>query len=98
MESCRRDFQGHAQLFHVGGGGALQLCGKRKVRQPRDQPSLSSGGFSIWTILQGAEDMGAAIAASNTDTVALDGRNAQANQIARAAHVVLRVIVGLPTM
>ena len=41
------------------------------------------------TVLQGSEDMGAAIAASNADMDTLNSRNAQDNHIIRATYVVL---------
>ena len=44
--------------------------------------------------LQGTEDVGAAIAASDADMAALDGRNDQADQISQTVRVILRVVVG----
>ena len=55
------------------------------------------GGLSIWTGLQGSEDVGAAITTSDADKDALNGRKAQADQIFWVARVVLRVIAGLLT-
>ena len=48
----------------------------------------------MWTGLQVAEDIGEAIATSDSDMAVLDGRNAAADQIFRAARVVLRVLIG----
>ena len=57
-------------------------------------PECPAGGFSVWAGLQGAEDVGGAIAASDADMADLDGRNTQADWIVRAENVVLRVLVG----
>ena len=48
----------------------------------------------MWTSLQGVEDMGESIAASDEDVAVLDGKNAVADQIIWAARVVLWVLVG----
>ena len=52
----------------------------------------------MWMVLQGNKEVEFAIVASDSDMADLDGRNAQADQIFRAAHMVLQVIVGPLTM
>ena len=47
----------------------------------------------MWTILQGVEDMGESIAASNSDMEVLYGKNTTSDQIILAAWVVLWVLV-----
>ena len=48
----------------------------------------------MWTSFQGVEDMRDSIAASEKYMAVLDGENAGADQIIRAARVVLQVLVG----
>ena len=48
----------------------------------------------MWTSFQGVEDMGESIAASDKYMAVLYGKNAAADQIIRAAQVVLQVLVG----
>ena len=48
----------------------------------------------MWTFLQGTEDVGAAIATSDTDMAALDGRKSQADQVLQVVRVVLQFLVG----
>ena len=61
---------------------------------PGQNSFCPAGGFFVWRGMHGAEDIEAAIAASNTDMAALYRENAQANQIIWLVWVVLRVIVG----
>ena len=53
-----------------------------------------AGGFSMWTGLQGTEDVMAAISESNAYMAALDGCNDQADHTVWSASVVLWVLVG----
>ena len=48
----------------------------------------------MWSTLQGKGDIGTQLASADADLVALDGRNAMIDQIARAAKVHLQVISG----
>ena len=48
----------------------------------------------MWTFLQGTEDVGAAIATSDTDMADLDGRKSQADQVLQVVRVVLQFLVG----
>ena len=48
----------------------------------------------MWTILQGKEDVGDRMASADANLMALDGRKAVADQIARAARVHLQTISG----
>ena len=68
------------------------LAGDRLV-EPGTNPACPAGGVSMWEGLLGSKDVGAAIAASDLDMAALDGRNTQANQIVRAERVVIWFIV-----
>ena len=52
----------------------------------------------MWTGLQGSEDVGADIATFDAEMATLDERNTKADQIVRAARVVLWVIIGPLTM
>ena len=72
MESCRHDFNGHAQLLDVGGALYKFLVGIRFFN-PGNNHTCTTGGFSVWMGLQEVKDMGAAIAASNADMAALNG-------------------------
>ena len=60
----------------------------------RTNPECPVGRFSVWTGLQGAEDVGSAIAASDADMASLDRRNSQADHIFWAERVVLWFLVG----
>ena len=53
--------------------------------KPGQNPACHKGGFLVWTSLQGVEDMGDSIAASDEYMAMLDGKNAAADQIIRAA-------------
>ena len=80
-------------------GGGLKLHHGRPVCQPRDQPLLvRQGGLSVCTFLQGSEDVGTAIAASDADMDTLNSRNAQDNHIIWATYVVLLDIFRSLTM
>ena len=75
-------------------GGSLYnfVAGDRFVNQVKN-PACPTGGFLVWTILQGVEDMGESIAASNSDMEVLYGKNTTSDQIILAAWVVLWVLV-----
>ena len=76
MELCRHDFHGHTQLLHTGGALYNFIAGDRFVN-PGQNPACPAGGFSMWTGLQGAEDIGEAIVASGANMTALDVKNAR---------------------
>lgn len=61
--------------------------------KPGQNPACHKGGFLVWTSLQGVEDMGESIEASDKYMAVLDGKNAAADQIIRTARVVLQVLV-----
>ena len=52
---------------------------------PGQNLDCPTGGFSVWNRWQGVEDMVEAISASDEDMAVLDGKNAAADQIIRAA-------------
>ena len=79
-------------------GGIYNFVAGDRFFNPGTNPAFPTGGFSIWTGLQGSEVVGVAMVASNADTAALNDRNAQANQIIRVVRMVLRVIVRPLTM
>ena len=93
IESCRRDFHGHVQLLHMRGALYIFVAGNR-LANPGTNPACLKGRFSVWTGLQGAEDMGTVITTYNADLAILDGRNSQADHIIWAVCVLLLVIVG----
>ena len=76
-------------------GGAVYkfITGERFVK-PVHNLVCPAGDFLVWTGLQGPEDAGESMSASDLDMAALDGLNATADQIFRAARVFLRVLVG----
>ena len=82
----------------MGGGGLFNFLDGDWFLNPGTNPTCPAGGFSVWTPPQGMEEVGVAISASYEDMVALDGRNAQADQIFRAARMVLWFVVGPLTM
>ena len=73
------------------------MAGNRFVKVGTN-PNFLAGGFSVWTGLQGSEDVGAAIAVYDVEMAALDSRNTQADQIVWVAIVVLWVIIGILTI
>ena len=91
MQVCRRDFMGHADLLHVSIPLYNFVAGDR-FTNPGDNPACPAGGMSLWTSLQGQNDIGYRMATADADMAALDGRNAAADQIARAARIHLQVI------
>ena len=54
--------------------------------------------MSMWTTLQGTGDVGERMASADADLTALDGRNALAEQVARAAKVHLQPISGVTNL
>ena len=92
INEFRHYFHGHSQLLHVGVSPYNFVVGDRFVN-PGQNPACPTGGFLVWTSLQGVEDMGDSIAASNSDIEVLDGKNAAADQIILAARVILWVLV-----
>ena len=74
-------------------GGGFNFGARDRFLDPGLNLACPVVGFSIWKYLQGTEDIGAAIAASNTDMASLDGRNDQADHIVGALRMVLRVVV-----
>ena len=97
MLVCRRDFLGYADLFHVSIALYNVVAGDRFVNLG-DNPACLTGGISMWTSLHGHVDVGDRMATADSDLSALDGRNAQADQIARAAKVHLVPISGARTL
>ena len=76
------------------GGGLFNFFSGERFVSPETNSACPVGGFSFWTELQGPEDVGDAIVASDADVAALDGRNAQADQIVWEACVILWILVG----
>lgn len=93
MESCRCDFHGHAQTFHVGGALYNFIVWDSFVN-PIQNPACPAGGFLVWTGMQGADYSSEAIVTLDADMVALGRRNAVLDQIVQAKRVILRVIFG----
>ena len=93
MNVCRRDFHGHADLLHVSVPLYNFVAGDRFVN-PGENPACPAGGMSLWTTLQGQGDIGSRMATVEADMVALDARNAMADQVARASKVTLQTIAG----
>ena len=91
MEVCRHDFMGHADLLHVSIPLYNFVAGDR-FTNPGENPACPAGGMSLWTSLQGMTDIGYRMATADADMAALDGRNAAADQIARAARIHLQAI------
>ena len=63
------------------GGSLYNFVTGDKVVNPSLNPECPAGGFSVWNGLQGAEDFGKAIIASDIEMAELDGQNAMAYQI-----------------
>ena len=93
MTSCRRTYLGHSDLLHCSIPLYNFVAGDRFVN-PGENPACPAGGMSMWTTLQGTGDVGERMASADADLTALDGRNAQADQVARAAKVHLQPISG----
>ena len=81
----------------MGGGGVNFVAGGLFVN-PRIKPAFPAVFFSVWMGLQGTEDVGAAIADSDSDMAALNVRNTQADHILWAVRFILQVVVGPFTM
>ena len=92
MGWCRHNLHWHANLLHVGGSLYNFVEGNWFVN-PGTNPAWPTGVLSMRISLQGLDDVCAAIAASNADMDAFDGRNTQVNQIIPALRVVLQIIV-----
>ena len=93
MRSCRRTYLGHPEWLHCSIPLYNFVAGDRFVN-PGENPACPAGGMSMWTTLQGEEDVGEQMASVDADLTALDGRNVQADQVARAAKVHLQPISG----
>ena len=93
MTSCRRTYLGHSDLLHCSIPLYNFVAGDRFVN-PGENPACPAGGMSMWTTLQGNGDVGERMASADADLTALDGRNALADQVARAARVHLQRISG----
>ena len=93
MRVCRRTYLGHSDLLHCSIPLYNFVAGDRFVN-PGENPACPAGGMSMWTTLQGLGDIGDRMASADADLTALDGRNALADQVARAAKVHLQPISG----
>ena len=93
MRTCRRTYLGYSDLLHCSIPLYNFVAGDRFVN-PGENPACPAGGMSMWTTLQGLGDIGDSIASADADLTALDGRNALADQVARAAKVHLQPISG----
>ena len=78
MGWCRHNLHWHANLLHVGGSLYNFVEGNWFVN-PGTNPAYLAGGFSMRTGLQGSEDVGTAISASDADMTAINGRNTHTN-------------------
>ena len=88
MGKCRRDFLGHADLLHCSTPFFNFVAGDRFVN-PGENPACPAGAT-----LQGRGNIGTRISDTNAELMALDNRNAQADQISRAAKVHLQALGG----
>ena len=93
MRSCRRTYLGHPEWLHCSIPLYNFVAGDRFVN-PGENPACPAGGMSMWTTLQGTDDVGEQMASVDADLTALDGRNMQADQVAQAAKVHLQPIYG----
>lgn len=91
MQICRHDFMGHTDLLHVSIPLYNFVAGDR-FTNPGENHACPAGCMSLCTSLQGTTDIGYRMATADADMAALDGRNAAADQIARAARIHLQAI------
>ena len=75
------------------GGRLSNLVAGDRFANLGKNPACPVGGFSVWTGLQGTAEVGADIAAYDSDMADLSRQNSQAYQIVQMVHILLRVVV-----
>ena len=75
------------------GGRLSNLVAGDRFANLGKNPACPVGGLSVWTGLQGTAEVGADIAAYDSDMADLSRQNSQAYQIVQMVHILLRVVV-----
>ena len=91
MRVYRGYFMGHVDLLHISIPLYNFVAGDR-FTNPSENTVCPAGGMSMWTSLQSQIDIGYRMTTTDADMAALDGRNAAADQIARAVRIHLQPI------